>query len=91
MAQIEAGLSQRVRAWNLFLRDIYSGQEILKAGVGPVRNRLFRSQFSSGLRPAARRHGKLSSVDRFDLQQDVRGNGSWWRTISAWLTAPVMR
>jgi uncharacterized circularly permuted ATP-grasp superfamily protein len=34
-ARIEAGLSQRVRAWNLFLRDIYSGQEILKAGIVP--------------------------------------------------------
>src|SRR5579859_5123190 len=33
--RIEAGLIQRVRAWNLFLRDIYSGQEILKAGVVP--------------------------------------------------------
>jgi uncharacterized circularly permuted ATP-grasp superfamily protein len=28
-ARIETGLTQRVRAWNLFLRDIYSGQEIL--------------------------------------------------------------
>src|SRR5271156_1878725 len=34
-ARIEVGLTQRVRAWNLFLRDIYSGQEILKAGIGP--------------------------------------------------------
>ena len=34
-AHIEAGLTQRVRAWNSFLHDIYRGQEILKAGVIP--------------------------------------------------------
>jgi uncharacterized circularly permuted ATP-grasp superfamily protein/uncharacterized alpha-E superfamily protein len=34
-ARIEAGLTQRVRAWNSFLHDIYRGQEILKAGVVP--------------------------------------------------------
>ncbi|HEY8964866.1 MAG TPA: circularly permuted type 2 ATP-grasp protein [Candidatus Methylacidiphilales bacterium] len=34
-AQLQAGLSQRVRAWNLFLRDLYGAQEILRAGVLP--------------------------------------------------------
>jgi uncharacterized circularly permuted ATP-grasp superfamily protein/uncharacterized alpha-E superfamily protein len=34
-AGIETGLSQRLRAWNAFLHDIHSGQEILKAGVVP--------------------------------------------------------
>ncbi|EXJ15082.1 circularly permuted type 2 ATP-grasp protein [Imhoffiella purpurea] len=33
--QIEAGLKQRVRALNLFLKDIYHGQRILKDGVVP--------------------------------------------------------
>lgn len=32
---LEAGLAQRVRAWNAFLGDIYGDQEILKAGVIP--------------------------------------------------------
>ncbi|MBK1720896.1 circularly permuted type 2 ATP-grasp protein [Thiocystis violacea] len=34
-AQIEAGLKQRIRALNLFLKDIYHGQRILKDGVVP--------------------------------------------------------
>ena len=34
-AQVEAGLKQRVRALNLFLKDLYHGQRILKDGVVP--------------------------------------------------------
>lgn len=34
-AQIEAGLKQRIRALNLFLKDLYHGQRILKDGVVP--------------------------------------------------------
>ncbi|SDT85950.1 Uncharacterized conserved protein, circularly permuted ATPgrasp superfamily [Verrucomicrobium sp. GAS474] len=33
--QLQAGISQRIRAWNLFLRDLYGPQEILRAGVLP--------------------------------------------------------
>lgn len=32
---IEKGLAERVKAWNSFLRDIYTDQDILKAGVVP--------------------------------------------------------
>jgi uncharacterized circularly permuted ATP-grasp superfamily protein len=35
-ATIEAGLKQRVRALNLFVRDLYHGQQILKDGVVPA-------------------------------------------------------
>jgi uncharacterized circularly permuted ATP-grasp superfamily protein len=35
-ATIEAGLKQRVRALNLFLKDIYNNQRVLKDGVVPV-------------------------------------------------------
>jgi uncharacterized circularly permuted ATP-grasp superfamily protein len=34
-AHIEAGLKQRVRALNLFLKDLYHGQRCLKDGVLP--------------------------------------------------------
>ncbi|HSI84179.1 MAG TPA: circularly permuted type 2 ATP-grasp protein, partial [Candidatus Methylacidiphilales bacterium] len=34
-ADIEVGLAQRTRVWNMFLRDIYGPQEILKAGIVP--------------------------------------------------------
>jgi uncharacterized circularly permuted ATP-grasp superfamily protein len=47
---IEAGCIQRVRALNAFLKDIYFGQEILKAGVIPseqvLGNALFRPEMA---------------------------------------------
>jgi len=35
-AGLEAGLTQRVRAINLFLADVYGPQECLKAGIVPA-------------------------------------------------------
>jgi len=72
-ARIEAGLIQRVRAWNLFLRDIYSGQEILKAGVVPYEIVYSDPNFHRG---CARLPGVTASylqLTAFDLQQDARG------------------
>jgi uncharacterized circularly permuted ATP-grasp superfamily protein len=34
--RLEAGLFQRVKALNMFLADVYSGQEVLKAGIVPA-------------------------------------------------------
>ncbi|MBK1640324.1 hypothetical protein CKO12_00185 [Chromatium okenii] len=34
--QLEAGIKQRIRALNLFLKDLYHGQQILKDGVVPT-------------------------------------------------------
>jgi uncharacterized circularly permuted ATP-grasp superfamily protein len=46
--KLETGLFQRVRALNMFLHDIYHGQEIIKAGVIPssqiLRNALYRPE-----------------------------------------------
>jgi uncharacterized circularly permuted ATP-grasp superfamily protein len=46
--RLSAGLTQRVRALNLFLKDIYQKQEIVRAGVIPaahlLRNALFRPE-----------------------------------------------
>jgi uncharacterized circularly permuted ATP-grasp superfamily protein len=44
-ARLEAGLSQRVRALNLFLRDIYHEQAILNAGVIPKERVLGNTQY----------------------------------------------
>ncbi len=63
-SRIEAGLTQRVRAWNAFLRDIYSGQEILKAGAVPYEIVYSRSQFPSRLLEAHVRAAGLSAIDR---------------------------
>ena len=47
---LEKGLTQRVKALNLFLKDIYGGREILRAGVVPddlvFRNPAFRPEMS---------------------------------------------
>jgi uncharacterized circularly permuted ATP-grasp superfamily protein/uncharacterized alpha-E superfamily protein len=72
-ARIEAGLTQRVRAWNLFLRDIYSGQEILRAGVVPYEIVYSDPNFHRG---CARLPGVTASylqLTAFDLQKDTRG------------------
>ena len=44
-ARLEAGLAQRVRTLNLFLRDIYHEQAILRAGVIPTERVLGNSQY----------------------------------------------
>ena len=42
---LQAGLSQRVKALNAFLNDIYHGQEILKAGIVPREQVINNAQF----------------------------------------------
>jgi uncharacterized circularly permuted ATP-grasp superfamily protein len=42
---MEAGLTQRVRALNRFIHDIYHGQDILKAGIVPTEQVLNNAQF----------------------------------------------
>jgi uncharacterized circularly permuted ATP-grasp superfamily protein/uncharacterized alpha-E superfamily protein len=72
--RIEAGLTQRVRAWNFFLRDIYSGQEILKESVVPYEIVYSDPNFHRG---CARLPGVTASylqLTAFDLQQDMRGD-----------------
>jgi uncharacterized circularly permuted ATP-grasp superfamily protein/uncharacterized alpha-E superfamily protein len=72
-ARIERGLRQRVRAWNLFLRDVYSEQAILKAGVVPYDIVYADPNFHRG---CARLPNPLTSylqLTAFDLQQNQRG------------------
>jgi uncharacterized circularly permuted ATP-grasp superfamily protein len=49
-ARLETGLVQRVRALNMFLHDIYHGQDVVKAGIVPeahlLRNSLFRPEMN---------------------------------------------
>jgi uncharacterized circularly permuted ATP-grasp superfamily protein len=48
--QLEAGLRQRVRALNMFLRDVYHEQDILRAGRIPVDQILRNSQYRPEMR-----------------------------------------
>jgi uncharacterized circularly permuted ATP-grasp superfamily protein len=43
--QLEAGLHQRVKALNLFIHDIYHGQEIVRAGVVPAEQIFCNAQY----------------------------------------------
>lgn len=52
---LERGLRQRIRAFELFLRDIYGKKEILRAGllpVQPVLGSTYYQRAAHGLRPA---------------------------------------
>ena len=48
--QLEAGLRQRVRALNVFLRDVYHDQDILRAGRIPADQILRNSQYRPEMR-----------------------------------------
>jgi uncharacterized circularly permuted ATP-grasp superfamily protein/uncharacterized alpha-E superfamily protein len=73
-ARIEAGLTQRVRAWNHFLRDIYTGQEILKAGAVPYEIVYSDPNFHRGCSRLTSSNPNYLQLTAFDLQQDVRGH-----------------
>jgi uncharacterized circularly permuted ATP-grasp superfamily protein len=47
---LQSGLRQRVKALNMFLHDIYHGQEILKAGKVPAEQVLNNAQYRSVMR-----------------------------------------
>jgi uncharacterized circularly permuted ATP-grasp superfamily protein/uncharacterized alpha-E superfamily protein len=72
-ARIESGLTQRVRAWNLFLRDIYSGQEILKAGIVPYEIVYSDPNFHRGCARLPGVTANYLQLTAFDLQQNTRG------------------
>jgi len=72
-ARIEAGLTQRVRAWNLFLRDIYSSQEILKAGAVPYEIVYSDPNFHRGCARLPGVTANYLQLTAFDLQHDSRG------------------
>jgi uncharacterized circularly permuted ATP-grasp superfamily protein len=44
-AQLEAGLKQRVRTLNMFLHDVYHGQDIIRAGKVPAEQVFKNSQY----------------------------------------------
>ena len=63
---LSAGLSQRVRALNAFLADVYGGQEILRAGKIPERLVLGNEQFRPEMRdfiPPGGIYTHISGID----------------------------
>ncbi len=70
---LEAGLKQRIRALNLFLKDIYHGQRILKDGVVPpeliYRGKDFRREIMDIDPP----HDIYTHISGVDLIRDEAG------------------
>ncbi len=63
---LQAGLSQRVKALNAFLNDIYHGQDILKAGIIPSEQVLNNAQFRPemiGINVPAGIYAHIAGVD----------------------------
>ncbi|SDX91843.1 Uncharacterized conserved protein, circularly permuted ATPgrasp superfamily [Collimonas sp. OK242] len=65
-ATLEAGLIQRVKALNMFIHDIYHGQNIVKAGVIPAeqifRNAQYRPEMQ-GISVASDIYAHIAGVD----------------------------
>ncbi len=70
---LEAGLKQRIRAMNLFLKDLYHGQRILKDGVVPpeliYRGKDFRREIMDIDPP----HDIYTHISGVDLIRDEEG------------------
>ena len=65
-ARMEVGLAQRVKALNMFLHDIYHGQDIIKAGIIPAeqiyRNAQYRPEMQ-GISVASDIYAHIAGVD----------------------------
>lgn len=73
-ADLEAGLSQRLRAINLFLADLYGEQRILRAGVVPTDLVVNSQHFSRAMMGTAVPGDAFVHVAGTDLIEDERGN-----------------
>jgi uncharacterized circularly permuted ATP-grasp superfamily protein len=71
--RLEAGLVQRVRALNLFLRDIYHEQAILRAGVVPAEHVLGNAQYRREMVGVDVPGGIYAHVAGIDIVRDARG------------------
>lgn len=73
--QLERGLSQRVRALNAFLADIYHGQEILRAGRIPADQILNNAQFRPEMKGVDVPGGLYSMIAGIDLVRAAGADG----------------
>ena len=84
-ARLEAGLSQRVRALNLFLRDIYHEQAILNAGVIPKERVLGNAQYRREMVGVDVPQGIYAHVAGVDV---VRADGGCYYVLEDNLRVP---
>ena len=74
--EMEAGLSQRVRALNRFIHDVYHGQEILKAGLVPAEQVLKNAQFRPEMMGVNVPGDVYSHISGIDIVRAANSDGS---------------
>ena len=72
--KISLGCSQRVRALNLFLHDIYHDQEILKAGIVPELQVLSHEAYQPAMLAHNLKGRIYSQISGIDIVRDCRGD-----------------
>jgi len=70
---LEAGLKQRIRALNLFLKDLYHGQRILKDGVVPPELIYRGKDFRREIMDIDASHDIYTHISGVDLIRDEEG------------------
>jgi uncharacterized circularly permuted ATP-grasp superfamily protein len=75
-AELEAGLTQRVSALQRFIKDVYHGQEILKAGVVPAEQVLSNAQFRPEMKGVAVPGDVYSHIAGIDIVRAGNADGS---------------
>ena len=74
--ELEAGLSQRVRALNRFIHDVYHDQEILRAGIVPTEQVLNNAQFRKEMMGVAVPGDVYSHIAGVDIVRAANADGS---------------
>jgi hypothetical protein len=73
---MQLGLAQRVTALNLFLHDVYHGQDILKAGIVPAEQVLNNAQFRPEMMGVDLPGHIYSHISGIDIVRAARADGS---------------
>ncbi|MEY8877053.1 MAG: circularly permuted type 2 ATP-grasp protein [Leptothrix sp. (in: b-proteobacteria)] len=74
--EMEAGLRQRVNALNRFIRDVYHGQDIIKAGIVPAEQILRNAQFRPEMVGVDVPGGLYSHISGIDIVRAANTDGS---------------
>ncbi len=75
-AEMERGLSQRVRALNRFIHDVYHGQDILRAGLVPAEQVLKNAQFRPEMMGVDVAGGIYTHISGIDIVRAANPDGS---------------
>ena len=74
--EMEKGLAQRVQALNRFIRDVYHGQDIIKAGIVPAEQIFKNAQFRPEMMGVDVPCGVYSHISGIDIVRAANPDGS---------------